>query len=266
MKFKRALAFISDTHIGSRYALFPDEFTTDEGNKIIISDPQKQILDYWQEFQRACDYWGVDTVFHLGDALHGLNVKERGEGLMVSDLNDQMEACKILLKPLIKGRQFIVVSGSGYHESVDTKIHKTLAKELKGYYAGLIKNIKLKDTNRTINIAHGTGGSFVYMSTNLDREGLFIKVAEAHNKLPKIDAMFRGHIHLFEHIHLPQIHLVQLPCWVAFQPMKLTVQLYGKKQPDVGGVILLIDDEDRMIIYHYLMKNVPRIGDGLVSY
>ena len=261
--YKRVIAVISDTHVGSRYALFPKKFKTEEGNTIHLNRGQEQILEYWHEFWRIADELKVDTVIHLADALHGLNRKEFGGGLLVSSLDEQKEAFIELMTPVIKGRKFAMLSGSQYHESLDTRVHLDLCHRLGGYYAGLMRNIKIEGTNRVFNIAHGTGGDTIYLSTALDREGLFIRLAESYKKLPHIDLVLRGHIHKFLHIHLETLHLVQVPCFMAYEPMKFTIKNYGRKQPDLGGVIILIDKQDRMTIHHFLMGKAPRISDNI---
>ena len=46
INIKRSLAIISDTHVGSRCALFPDKYTTKEGNIVRANAGQLEIFKY----------------------------------------------------------------------------------------------------------------------------------------------------------------------------------------------------------------------------
>lgn len=259
-KFKRVLAFISDTHIGSRFALFPPNFSFPEGNRVKLNAGQKKLYIYWKRFCRTCAQVGVDTVIHCGDAIHGNNPHGLGRSLMLPELETQADACIELLTPLVKGREFHLISGSLYHESREFQIHQYIARQLKGKFHGPIFNARIRGTSRVFNIAHGEGGSWIYRATMLDREGLFQLAAQAVGKIPKIDVCVRGHFHSFMHLHLPNQHLIQLPCWLSYTPDRVYLKSYGKMQPDIGGVIVLIDTEDRISVWHYLYP-APRVID-----
>jgi hypothetical protein len=241
--------------------LWPKDFTcehpeTHEQITIHGSSGQDTLYEYWLDFCRKCDDEGVDTVILDGDALHGTNRKEYGMNLMTEDLEIQKIAACQLLAPLVKYRNFIALSGSLYHESLDTRVHKDIAEKLGGKYAGLLWNGKLQGTNRTMNIAHGVSGAAIYRTTVMDREGHLMLQAQALGKLEKFDLIVRAHWHYFIHIHFAQQHLIQLPCWICWEPNKIYVRYYGRMQADIGGVILNIDEKDRISVWHYLYKTV----------
>lgn len=258
--YKRVIALISDTHISSKYALFPNSYIDDKGVEYRANAGQKKIYGYWQNFCGVCDELKVDTVIHLGDALHGTNRKEFGRNLMFTDLEIQKDVAVMLLKQIVKRRKFFIVSGTGYHQSLDSKVHKSIAERLNGTFLGALANLRLKPSNRVMNVTHGTSGAVIYRSTILDRGGHFILQAQALGKLPKIDIIVSGHLHNFIHIHFAQQHLIQLPCWMAWEESKPYLKYYGKMQPDIGGVILMIDDKDRILVWHYLYP-LPHISD-----
>jgi len=263
---KRAIALVSDLHTGSRFALFPDNFFSLEGNDLsaTMNKGQKLILKYWKTFLAQCNYWKVDSVFLLGDLIHGLNRKEFGTQLITSNLDEQKRAAIQLLSPLCKSRKVHVVTGSLYHEALDTKVHYDIADALKGKFEGYLANIKLKNSNRIINVAHGSSGAWRYRSMQLDQQAMDLLGAEALNKIPfHIDMLIRGHWHQFIHIHVFKQHLLQLPGWAAYTPWTGALRSYGKFQPDIGACILFIDKEDRMIVHPYLMKEIPHIADYL---
>jgi len=263
---KRAIALIADLHIGCRFAIFPEGFTSKEGNDIsaMMSKGQQEILEFWKQYVKKCNYWNVDSVMILGDIIHSSNRREFGMQLITPEIDEQKRAAVKLLKPLCKGKKVHIVSGTLYHEALDTRVHYDIADGLNGSYHGLLANLKLRHSNRIAQIAHGSSGAWRYRSMQLDQQALDLLAAEALGKIPfHIDMLIRGHWHQFIHIHVAKQHLVQLPCWSAFVPWSGSMKSYGKFQPDIGGCILFIDKEDRMIIHPYLMKDIPHIADYL---
>lgn len=257
MRYKnntRAIAFISDTHVGSKYAIFPEKFETYNGNVIKASKLQLEILKFWNFFISKCKEFNVDSVIHLGDAIEGYNKKEAGFGLSLSNIDDQVDCCVQILEPLVRNRKFYIISGTTYHESFETKIHKNIAHKLNGIYCGYLNNLKIKKPDITINIAHKSSNAMIYLSTMLDREVLFLKMSEAYGKFPKVDLVVRGHLHLYANVNVRDMKILQLPCWKAYQPNALFTGILGKRIPDIGGVIALINPDGRIELREYLME------------
>ena len=97
----------------------------------------------------------------------------------------------------------------------------------------------------------------------MSREALFMMEAIQLGKLPKIDCIIRAHWHKFIYIHMEHIHLLQLPGWQAYYAWKGALLSYGKMQPDIGGCILFVDNEDRILVMKFTMDGIPHIGDPL---
>jgi len=262
-KVERSIAFISDLHVGSRYAVCPDKFKTPEGQWLIPSHGQVQLNDSFRKFGEKCDELGVDTVLVNGDMLHGQNVQENGIGLATSNLDEQVDMGIDVLRPLVvpknrPKRILYMLSGSGYHKSVrGMNPEKAVFEGIKAEcnsgsrWLGPVCNGTFAPSKKRFNIHHGQSGAFIYREMMMGREMLFAKWAEGSGKLPRFDAMVRGHWHSWLHIHENDIHAIQLPCWMAFEPSKITLKLYPKMQPDIGGVIIRFDSEDRLIVWHY---------------
>ena len=121
--------------------------------------------------------------------------------------------------------------------------------------------MKIKGTSRTLNMMHGSTQAYIYREMVMGREALFMKWAEGLGKLDKFDIIIRAHIHVFMHIHQNRQHIVVIPAWQAFTPSRYTMKSYGKLQPDIGACLLLIDENDRIHIWHYLLKENPKITD-----
>jgi len=263
--YKRVVALVSDLHVGSRFAICGPVWLDKEGGNIgaARNEGQKRIYEHWKFYLRMCNKWNVDTVLLLGDLISGTNFYERGIQQMTTDLDEQKRHAIDLLVPLCKNRKVFAVSGSTYHESTDTRVHYDIAEALGGTFLGSIANLKLKGTNRTLNVAHGASGAWVYRTMIMSRDALHLLEAMQLGKVPKVDMIIRGHWHQFIHIHREKIHILQIPGWQAFVPWRGALRSYGKFQPDIGGVILFVDKEDRMIVLPFTMKDIPHIGDPL---
>lgn len=252
--YKRSIAVITDTHIGGKHALMLPKWENPEGQVFKANKLQRYIYDFWRYFLEKCNEYKVDTVIHLGDAVEGYNRKEAGFNLVLSNLDDQIDCCVDILKEIVKNRKFYIVSGTTYHEATEVKIHKTIANRLGGTFCGYIADLKVKEVGKTINIAHKGSNAMIYLSTTLDREAVFLKMAEGLNKFPKVDIFLRGHLHVFDEIHQRKIRLIQCPCWKAYEPSGIFTGIVGKRIPDIGGLILLFDSENRLQVLHYLME------------
>ena len=261
MKYKRVIAVYSDTHVGSAYSVMPKDFENQKGNIIGLNDGQEYLLGHWNYCRKVCDRFGVDTVLLVGDLIHGLHRKKQGEGLILSELEDQKDASVKLFESLCKNRTVIGVSGTDYHNSMDTRTEKEIIQRLGGTYYGYVINGDIKGTKRTMNVMHGKSCAVVYPETTAGREMLFFKEAILENKLPKADILLRAHNHMYLHIHRRMMHFIKNPCWSLLEPSDYTMKNYAKFQPDLGMSLLLIDSDDRISSWHFLTEETPHITD-----
>jgi hypothetical protein len=261
-KIVRSIAFVSDLHVGSPYGLWPNEFVCPTGHIIKASRGQLKILEYWNDFLIQCKRYKVDTIVSLGDVVDGTNRKEYGRDRMVTDLNLQILAARQLLEPVTKGRKFFGVSGTGYHDSLDFRAEESLIKDLDGTYWGLLRNIKLKGTKVVLNVSHGRGGGTLYRSTKGDKELLFILAAEAAKKIDfHVDCFVRGHLHFYGYIDQAVNSYLACPGWTDWIPYPPSLGLIGK-QPDIGFVIMLINNKNEISIKRKLFP-LPNIAQGV---
>jgi len=274
---ERSIALLSDVHAGSDLSVYPVktpiyelEGTKEKNLTLLVNGGQRLLYDHWQDFIRQCNAFRVDTVVTVGDLTDGTNPKEcNKKHLMTTDLNVQTQMAVELLKPLVKNRKYHGFSGTDYHGSKDYAVHQEITNNLKevateATFWSRIGNIKFTPTTKVANIAHKATGATIYPATALDRERVFLKMAEGTGKLPKIDAFIRGHLHFYFHLDYADMHIVQLPAWKAWFPMGDAVRLYGKMQPDIGGVIMIIDKENRMMVFHFLYE-LPHILDRVLE-
>ena len=263
IKFNRIIGFVSDMHTLSRTGLLPDNSFNEDGKDLALlrNQGQKIIWRGWKKFIDMCNYWKVDTIINGADACAGLNYKEGGRDVMNTNLDVQTDAAIEALAPLVKDRVYHAINGSTYHESRDMKIHRAIAKRLesehgatKSHFHEFMANIKLIGTNKLLNLAHKASNAMIYPVTALDRESFFMKIATAEQKLPHADYIVRAHLHHYFHYDTPTQHIIQLPCWQGWYPIKGSARLYGR-QPDIGGVIMFIDNKNRTTVHHYLLKD-----------
>jgi len=267
--FVRRIAVVSDLHLMSRYSLFPPEFETKEGNILKPNAGQRQIWDSYMQFCQICDQWEVDTVFLASDLIHGQNVIERGTGLMSTNLNEQIKLAVQVLTPLLKGRDSHWVGGSRYHNSakgmyIEEEICDKFKKDKisNAIWHGVIANMKVKPFNKIINMTHGGGKAAYYRETIAAREMVYGKVAALDGKLPKIDMYIHGHFHWFNYMHQNNVHHLQLPCWTAYEPCPIFTPNYTRLQPDIGGVLVMFDENGRIFVWHF-MYPTPHIVDAV---
>lgn len=264
MKVKRILGLYSDLHVGSSVAIFPKSYRTRTGRHIPISKGQAQLLAYWNNMTKH--FKDCDTHIILGDLIEGLNKKEYGHGLMCGELNDQVNACAELLKPMVGDKKVLIFTGSGYHGSADYKCDEAIAKSLpNAEFCGAMQNIRVARTGVKINLAHGEGGGSLYRTTKMDKESMFFKLAESCDKLESPDLIVRGHLHYYTYLENEQMGALQLPCWKAFEISKIFLKNIGRLQPDIGGCKLYIMEDDTILVRPYLYK-VPHIADDYKTY
>jgi len=264
LKFNRIIALIGDMHTLSRFGLCPDKAYNDDGKDLskLRNDGQDIIWRGWKYFVNICNKWNVDTVINFADACSGLNFAEGGRNTMDTSLEVQKDAAVTALAPLVKDRIYHGISGSPYHQSIDTEIHRGIAKRMssecgakQSHFHGVIANLELEHTNRTINIAHKATSAQIYRASIMDRETFFMRIAEAEGKLHHYDYICRAHLHTFFHLDISDQHIIQVPCWQAYYTIRGSTRLYGRMQPDIGGVLLFIDNKDRTTVHHYLLKD-----------
>jgi len=269
---KRVLALIADTHIFSRYALNPPEFiTADNLLKFSIkSDALMYIYETYKWFCGVADEFGADTVLIDGDAVHGQNPKELGTMLVSPNPHEQVKAAVGLFSMLKYGlrgnfnRKVYMWRGSGYHVTIrGYDVESSICSELGGRWMGAKAFMRFPPSNRIFKIEHGGGGALQYPETKLGKNILYTHNADAVLKRPKVDCIVTAHHHDFISLHKHKIHAIQLPGFMAAEPSPIFQGLIERPNC-IGGVIIKIDDDDRIIPLHFT-KDPPEIIEKVVD-
>jgi len=258
---KRSIAFVADLHVGNRYAIAPAGWRSKEGNVLHLNEGQFDLYQNFLDFCKRCDEHEVDTVVLVGDLVDGPNRKGYGRLLMTRDINEQIEMAVALLKPLCRDRKVYGVEGSGYHVLPGgTSADQLVVQLLGGEWKGPIAIGRFSPSNLLWNIQHGQSGAMIYRETVLAREQIFMNAAAGLGKIELTHVMVRGHWHWFYFDATNSQWKIQVPGWACFIPNKIYLRSYGKMQPDIGGVIVQITDEDRLVLREYLYP-LPKIAD-----
>jgi len=264
----RSILLLSDIHAGSPYAVCDEEGIAvpygNEANYIKPNEGQLEIYDKWLYMQETCDELGVDTVINLADAMDGADEKNSGRGVMTSVLDSQIDLAERLLEPVVKGRKYVSCSGSQYHQSLDTKIHKVLSDRLEKHasmceFVGVAGLLTIPEVDRRLLIAHKSSNAMLYTATMLDRELVYQKVAEANKQLPVIHYRITGHLHKAMSVDNGYQHYVQAPCWKTWYPLKGSTKLIGRMQTDIGWAIIQFDEIGRSSVKLFVYAS-PNIG------
>lgn len=258
----RTIAFLDSIHAGSKYAVWPADFETEDGNKIGQNAAQVKLWDYWRMFWDECERVGVDTVIVMGEYIDGTNKKEGGDDELSTNLGEQKRGAIQLFQPYVSDRKLFAITGSSYHVKADTlSLDKEITESLGGTHCGYILNAKFAPSEKVFNISHFHSDT-MYKATALSREMMQMKEAEGTNSLPmeRVDCVVRAHIHTSLVIHEHHIHGFLVPGWKIYHPIKGRVQMYGRRIPMIGGVIVRITEDDRLRIWPELYPTPHLLG------
>lgn len=110
------LVLFSDTHCGSQYGLMPPEYELHGGNTIKANPFQRWMFNCWQAWWAYVD---LTTNGHkvaiacVGDAIEGIH--HGGREVVSPETTDHSGIFKELVRPHLKGRQFVMVEGTECH-------------------------------------------------------------------------------------------------------------------------------------------------------
>lgn len=261
MAYDRSVAWIADTHLGNPYAPWPKEQEIAPGFTIDCGEPQETLGRYRDECIEKMKDYDVDTVIFVGDLIDGNNRKEFGRDRITTDIDIQAEAALKWLMPFCEGRRVFGISGTGYHDSVDSRKEHGIIENLgtnkgDGYW-GPYKNVRMNGS--VISVSHGQGGALIYRATKSDRELLHALAGEASGKIPcHIDLFVRAHLHFFGYLDNGPNAYLAVPCFCDWIPYKFSLMLYGR-QPDIGMVITVID-KDGAILPKKILFPLPGVA------
>ena len=260
MKRHRVL-FINDMHVGSVWGLWPKDYKSDHGQVVEPSEQQRLLLSHWNDFQKKVAKRKIDTIILNGDNVDGPGYKSRGREQMTTVMRDQVFASGSLLHSLFKavnpGEGF-ALSGSDYHSNGQQDSERDLASDLDIDYCGLGPH-DFMFGDIAVNVAHGSGGSYWYRGTKLDKLGFAMLLNIASEGLYNAEHLVRGHFHFEAHLHYRHQDMYVGPCWqcqTAYMKKKDALKMI----PNIGALELTIEgDEVTPKFYRYPHPPQPKI-------
>lgn len=244
------IAVISDIHVGHPAAVWPKGYVTENGNEVKPNPAQEVLLQYWEDFWNQPDVKSADYIVNMEESIEGYNFKEHGHDILVTDLDKQIEAFRMLIDPYLQGRTYLGMEGSKYHGSQDTSVGKAVCQAVMGNYMGMLANWQVGDTGKIIHMTHKSSGAMLYKSTALDRNSLYMSAAKSKTKVDP-DVMLYGHHHQYFRVDTATRINIMSPCWKFWHHIK-TGEKYAMTQPSIGGLVIKITDQKRIYVDPYL--------------
>lgn len=238
MKQPDNIVFLGDTHAGSKFAPWPEEW--------LPSDPARYPGVRYLNRTLAAAYDAlpatIDLLVLTGDLIDGPQRKSASTGIFTTSLGEQVEAATEILRPVTsRARVVMRVDGTPYHE----EFHNALAALDEALGVSLRRQIIDIDlAGEILNVAHHpTGGSVLYKGTGVDRELLWAELAAARGKVNRPRWVVRAHKHSFLRLEDTHSTGISLPCW-QHQTPHAAKQAYWRFQPDLGVVWFTRDDDE----------------------
>jgi len=263
------IGFLNDIHVCSQMGVFPEEGYVDRYGTHHMPNPGQRIMNkYLDRYAEECRINKVNQLWIPGDTIIGSNRIESGKFVKNIELDDQKKVAAKVIAEFVKKvptiEKVYLWDSTGYHDSRDTGIDSQIVDKLKADYNvpaeylgeySLI-TLKYKDYEKKIFITHPASGGVVYPETAMGRDMLFWQEGVAEGKLPNVDMIIRAHKHEFIEVHKPHIRALQLPCWQYFVPYDGALKNFARYQPDIGSVIILLDEKLRATVWHFIYPNI----------
>lgn len=260
----RSVLLLGDTHYGSDFAAFPEQYMTKSGSTICASGGQLELLKIHYDMVDFAKAKKVDTIIHCGDIIDGNSRKEQGCAfLTVKYIDAQIDIAYNLLLPLVKGRRLYMHSGSGYHHSIDTNVIETL----RARFDGVTKEVEDFGPIKSYSIdgyvyhsGHGEGAPRKLLSGWLQDQINDWKIAVSDDKLDPIDCFVRGHWHRMCVVKDPKVLGLLLPAQKTFSPDKIHNKSVARMHGDYGFAWHLIEN-GKLVDEEYRTYKTPRFSD-----
>lgn len=238
------IALVSDVHCGHVAAMWPENFIFSKNIMVKPANHQKLLLEYWRDYWKS-EAKDAEYVINLAESIEGGNKKEFGRSLVCADIDAQCDAFVRLIDPYIQGKKYFALSGSGYHDSMDTDVEQRIANDLRGKFFGVIANLKIKKTGHVVWATHKAGEAMLYRSTMLDRNSLYFSAIKSRLE-DDPDIIVYGHHHKYFRVDTESRSNLICPSWKFWHPIKGAAK-FAFTQPTVGGIVLKLPKRRKQI-------------------
>jgi len=255
------IVFISDVHVGSNYAVMPDDFKNPEdGSPVTLNRWQKELLRNWVKL--SSELSPVDIIILMGDLVEGPQTKEKFGTLKIMNVQHQADAFIQLFTNTWRAKKVYVIRGTPYHvETLGVQTEEYIGKaigaeKLDDKFSA--HDLMLKINGKTIHAAHHLGVSHVphYRFTPLAREMWLAKLFDDY--FGKVDVVARGHVHYHIIARIEDvITAFTCPAWQLPTPYMRKRTALGSN-PSVGLVEVVIEKGDIDVVSHLVKGFKPR--------
>lgn len=251
------IVFISDVHVGSNYAILPDDAKNPEdGSPIPQNRWQAELYRHWCSLAEKLS--PVDVIILCGDLVEGPQTKEKFGTLKIQNIQHQAQVFVDMFKNTWRWRRLYAVRGTDYHVAatgvhVEEWIAEKLGAEKVDGSRYSSTDLLLQINKRTIHVAHHLGVSQVphYRFTPLAREMWLGKLFDDY--FGKVDFVVRGHVHYHLYARIEDLMVAfTVPSWQLPTPYARKRTVFGSN-PSIGLVELEIDSDGNFRDTPYLI-------------
>lgn len=248
---RHKILLLSDLHLGSKWALWPPNFTVKNPRTDMIEPiPQntvgKTIWAHWLKMLASLKQEKPDCIILNGDLIEGAQRKEGGRGLITPEIFQQTAACIKVLKTLPKVPMYFT-AGTDYHQLPDGISADLFIAEAMGGEFG--DELVIEECGIRIFSRHVIGMSqstWQYQTTAPAREQMLLYINQASEKYGKIDVAVFSHRHQFVAAQFRSGLAVVTPCWQGKTVFAVKKGIISP--PQLGWVSLIIDGPKRIAI------------------
>lgn len=250
------IVVVSDTHVNSKFGLWPEDFMMKEGDQHLLTSWQKWLLEKWDDFVKNVPK-GCILILN-GDLVQGIHPTREIDVITPSAV-DMRRAAIRLLEPLVdKAKATYVQRGTPWHGGVGEQDTETIAEmidavkdEETGQYTQW--ELWLRHEGKLFHFTHHLGFAPVYPLTPMQREMNVAKLNVVDYNYPMPDVMVRSHRHEFRAYPDGARWVFVTPCW------QLKTDFVWKIRPlvlpNIGGLFLGVEGGE--IVYHARMYTLP---------
>lgn len=243
---------ISDMHCGSVCGMLPSEYVTFEGIPKLQNAGQVYLWECWMHFLWKAEAFRPDFVIVNGDDVDGMQDKQRGAELCLSNWKDQRDACIKTLKPLriaTRKAAWYFTQGTPYHVGHFSEAEEDIAEAMDAtpYYGPGggklchdVLTLSEVDGGVTIEAAHHIAFASVYRATPLEKEAQATWHDVVNNDVQLPDLQIRSHVHNYTQLEQGKQLMVTTPCWQLQNrfPRKSSIH---RNMPHIGGIFIEAD-------------------------
>lgn len=248
------LLVVADMHVGSKFALWPEDMPNSAGNIPKLNKGQEYLGECWQHHEKLTPK-KLDWLILMGDMLNGNEAKDEGRGLTEVDPVWQARAVAALLEPLRKrAKHCLYLKGSNYHAGVAGSDEEALAHTLNAEADAVgqrARDWEILDIGGVyLDLAHTASVVMVNRAMPMERELRYAQTAAADDQRPQVDMIARAHAHIYLWLNMDGVIALRCPAWKlqdtyvqrSITPNRMRSRLIGsvllniqpeKKKPDV---------------------------------